>query len=172
MVQTDRLPKLEINFDADPIPELIADEPSVEEILDGVGHISAEEPTTEVEALAEPQLDAEAAADADMNYAPEFVDEAPQLAAGAGQFEFYGQIFELHVQQLVKLKGSGGTRRSKCWCATHMRTMNSAWRPIASCRTYTTPAPTRISTASSSSSWPPGWARTARSGKPSRPVSR
>ena len=59
--------------------------------------------TTEVEALAEP--------DTDMNVEPEFVDEAPQLAAGAGQFEFYGQIFELHVQQLVKLKGSGGTRR-------------------------------------------------------------
>ena len=111
MVQTDRLPKLEINLTPDPIPELIADEPSVEEILDGGAHISAEEPTTEVEVLADAQLDAEAEADSDMNYAPEFVDEAPQLSVGAGQFEFYGQIFELHVQQLVKLKGSGGTKR-------------------------------------------------------------
>ena len=34
-----------------------------------------------------------------------------RLAAGPGQFDYYGQVFELHVQQLVKLKGSGGTRR-------------------------------------------------------------
>jgi EAL domain-containing protein (putative c-di-GMP-specific phosphodiesterase class I) len=98
MVQTDRLPKL----------ELIQDEPPAQEIelepmyADGV---SGEEVTTEVEALVE------ADADADMNVEPEFIDEAPQLSAGAGQFEFYGQIFELHVQQLVKLKGNGGTRR-------------------------------------------------------------
>ena len=46
-----------------------------------------------------------------MNVEPEFVDEAAPVTAGPGQFEFYGQIFELHVQQLVKLKGSGGTRR-------------------------------------------------------------
>src|SRR5205085_2716920 len=65
--------------------------------------VSGEEETTEVEALAD--------ADADMNVQPEFVDEAPQLSAGPGQFEYYGQIFELHAQQLVKLKGSGGTRR-------------------------------------------------------------
>jgi EAL domain-containing protein (putative c-di-GMP-specific phosphodiesterase class I) len=108
MVQTDRLPKLEINLHADPIPELIQDEPpSVDEVVDVLGEAGAEEVTTEVEALAEPQLES----DADMNYAPEFVDEAPQATAGAGQFEFYGQIFELHVQQLVKLKGSGGTKR-------------------------------------------------------------
>ena len=46
-----------------------------------------------------------------MNVEPVYVDETPELSPGAGQFEFYGQIFELHVQQLVKLKGSGGTRR-------------------------------------------------------------
>jgi len=46
-----------------------------------------------------------------MNVEPEFIDEAPQFIPGAGQFDFYGQVFELHVQQLVKLKGSGGTRR-------------------------------------------------------------
>ena len=46
-----------------------------------------------------------------MGVAPEFVDEAQAMSVGAGQFEFYGQIFELHVQQLVKLKGTGGTRR-------------------------------------------------------------
>jgi EAL domain-containing protein (putative c-di-GMP-specific phosphodiesterase class I) len=106
VVQTDRLPKLEINLDADPLPELIDDEPpSVDELIDAVGDVSAEAETTEVEALAEPE------ADADMNVAPEFIDEEPQLSVGAGQFEFYGQIFELHVQQLVKLKGSGGTKR-------------------------------------------------------------
>jgi EAL domain-containing protein (putative c-di-GMP-specific phosphodiesterase class I) len=109
VVQTDRLPKLEINIQPDPIPELIQDEPpSVEEILDAVGEVSAEEVTTEVEALAEPEF---GVADEDMNVAPEFVDEAPPMAAGDGQFEFYGQIFELHVQQLVKLKGNGGTKR-------------------------------------------------------------
>jgi EAL domain-containing protein (putative c-di-GMP-specific phosphodiesterase class I) len=106
VVQTDRLPKLELRLEADPVPELIQDAPPAEEIAlepmyaDGV---SGEEETTEVEALAD--------ADADMNVQPEFVDEAPQLTAGAGQFEFYGQIFELHAQQLVKLKGNGGTRR-------------------------------------------------------------
>jgi EAL domain-containing protein (putative c-di-GMP-specific phosphodiesterase class I) len=108
VVQTDRLPKLELRLEADPIPELIQDEPPAEEVAlepmyaDDVG---GEEVTTEVEALAETE------ADADMNVQPEFVDEAPQLTAGPGQFEFYGQIFELHAQQLVKLKGNGGTRR-------------------------------------------------------------
>ncbi|HEU4779703.1 MAG TPA: EAL domain-containing protein [Steroidobacteraceae bacterium] len=108
VVQTDRLPRLELRLESDPIPELIQDEAPAREIAlepmyaDGV---SGEEETTEVEALAA------ADADADMNVEPEFVDEAPQFTAGAGQFEFYGQIFELHVQQLVKLKGSGGTRR-------------------------------------------------------------
>jgi EAL domain-containing protein (putative c-di-GMP-specific phosphodiesterase class I) len=46
-----------------------------------------------------------------MNVEPESVAEAPALRPGPGQFEYYGQIFELHVQQLVKLKGTGGTRR-------------------------------------------------------------
>jgi EAL domain-containing protein (putative c-di-GMP-specific phosphodiesterase class I) len=108
VVQTGRLPKLELKLEADPIPELIQDEPPAEEIAlepmyaDDVG---GEEETTEVEALADTNVDA------DMNVQPEFVDEAPQVSAGAGQFEFYGQIFELHAQQLVKLKGNGGTRR-------------------------------------------------------------
>jgi EAL domain-containing protein (putative c-di-GMP-specific phosphodiesterase class I) len=111
VVQTDRLPKLELRLEADPIPELIQDEPAVEaepEIaLEPMyaDEISGEEETTEVEALADSE------ADADMTVQPEFVDEAPQMSAGAGQFEYYGQIFELHAQQLVKLKGSGGTRR-------------------------------------------------------------
>jgi len=106
VVQTDRLPKLELKLEADPIPELIQDEePAAEVELEPMyaEPISGEEVTTEVEVLAE--------ADADMNVEPEFVDEAPELAIGAGQFEFYGQIFELHVQQLIKLKGNGGTRR-------------------------------------------------------------
>jgi EAL domain-containing protein (putative c-di-GMP-specific phosphodiesterase class I) len=106
VVQTDRLPKLELRLESDPVPELIQDEPPAQEIeLEPMyaDEVSGEEETTEVEALAD--------ADADMNVQPEFVDEAPQLTAGAGQFEFYGQIFELHAQQLVKLKGNGGTRR-------------------------------------------------------------
>jgi EAL domain-containing protein (putative c-di-GMP-specific phosphodiesterase class I) len=110
VVQTDRLPKLEINVGADAIPELIQDEPpSVDELIDAVGNVSAEAETTEVEALA--QLEAEANAEDGMLIAPEYVDEEPQFSVGAGQFEFYGQIFELHVQQLIKLKGSGGTKR-------------------------------------------------------------
>ena len=107
-MQTDRLPKLELRLESDALPELIQDEPPAPEIdarAEYVDDVSGEEETTEVEALAP------ADADADMNVQPEFVDEVPQLAAGDGQFEFYGQIFELHVQQLVKLKGSGGTRR-------------------------------------------------------------
>jgi len=106
VVQTDRLPKLELKLDSDPIPELIQDEePAAEIELEPMyaepGEGDAE--TTEVEALAEP--------DSDMNVEPEFVDESAPLTVGPGQFEFYGQIFELHIQQLVKLKGSGGTRR-------------------------------------------------------------
>lgn len=117
VVQTDRLPKLNVNPDDDIIPELIQDEPpSVEEILGGMDEVSAEEVTTEVEALAEPDFEAALAGetvdpDSDMNVAPEFIEEEPQLSVGPGQFEFYGQVFELHVQQLVKLKGSGGTKR-------------------------------------------------------------
>jgi EAL domain-containing protein (putative c-di-GMP-specific phosphodiesterase class I) len=105
VVQTDRLPKLELALDADPIPELIADEAPPAELpqIDTTEDVGSEEPTTEVEALADPETD--------MNVEPEYVDEAAQLAPGPGQFEFYGQVFELHVQQLIKLKGSGGTRR-------------------------------------------------------------
>jgi EAL domain-containing protein (putative c-di-GMP-specific phosphodiesterase class I) len=106
VVQTDRLPKLELRLESEPVPELIQDEEPVGDIALEPMYaepITSEEVTTEVEALAE--------ADADMNVEPEFVDETQQAVAGAGQFEFYGQIFELHVQQLVKLKGSGGTRR-------------------------------------------------------------
>jgi EAL domain-containing protein (putative c-di-GMP-specific phosphodiesterase class I) len=117
VVQTDRLPRLNVNPEDDIIPELIQDEPpSVEEILDAVGEVSAEEATTEVETLADPDFEAALAGeavepDSDMNVAPEFIEEEPQLEVGPGQFEFYGQVFELHVQQLVKLKGSGGTKR-------------------------------------------------------------
>jgi EAL domain-containing protein (putative c-di-GMP-specific phosphodiesterase class I) len=108
VIQTDRLPKLELSLDSDAIPELIQDEPpSVDELIEAVGEFPAEEVTTEVEVLADPVLEA----DGDMNVAPEYVEEAPPMAAGDGQFEYYSQVFELHIQQLVKLKGSGGTRR-------------------------------------------------------------
>ncbi len=105
VVQTDRLPKLELKLESDAIPELIQDEEPAQELAPDseYAEASGEEVTTEVEALVE--------ADTDMNVEPEFIDEVPQLAAGDGQFEFYGQIFELHVQQLIKLKGTGGTRR-------------------------------------------------------------
>ena len=105
MVQTDRLPKLELRLESDPIPELIQDEePAAEIALEPVyaDGVSGEEETTEVEELA---------SDTDMNVEPEYIEEAPPLGPGPGQFEFYGQVFELHVQQLVKLKGTGGTRR-------------------------------------------------------------
>jgi EAL domain-containing protein (putative c-di-GMP-specific phosphodiesterase class I) len=105
MVQTDRLPKLELPLAADSIPELIADDSHPAELPEVQLHaeIGADEATAEVEAIVEP--------DANMNVEPEFVEEAPGLRPGPGQFEYYGQIFELHVQQLVKLKGTGGTRR-------------------------------------------------------------
>jgi EAL domain-containing protein (putative c-di-GMP-specific phosphodiesterase class I) len=106
VIQTDRLPKPNFKTpppapEPDPIPELIQDDPIADQ--EPEVPVEAEEVTTEVEAL----LDA----DSNMNVEPEYIDEAPQLQAGAGQFEFYGQIYELHVQQLVKLKGSGGTKR-------------------------------------------------------------
>ena len=106
VVQTDRLPKLELKLESEPVPDLIHNEEPVAEIeLEPMyaDPVDGEEQTTEVEALAEP--------DSDMNVEPEYIDESAPVTAGAGQFEFYGQIFELHVQQLVKLKGSGGTRR-------------------------------------------------------------
>jgi len=105
VVQTDRLPKLELPLQADPIPQLISDDAAPEYLpqIDTGEEVNSEEVTTEVEALAD--------ADSNMNVEPEFIDEAATLAAGPGQFEYYGQIFELHVQQLVKLKGSGGTKR-------------------------------------------------------------
>jgi Amt family ammonium transporter len=89
----------------DPIPELIRDEEPVADEAVGeidLGAVDGDEVTTEVETLDDSD---------NMNVEPEFVDEVPQMSAGHGQFEFYGQIFELHVQELVKLKGSGGTRR-------------------------------------------------------------
>jgi EAL domain-containing protein (putative c-di-GMP-specific phosphodiesterase class I) len=106
VVQTGRVPKLELPLEADPIPELIADtsKPAVlpEVVLND--DIAPDEATAEVEAILEP--------DSDMNVAPEYVEEEQAAAGpGPGQFDFYGQIFELHVQQLVKLKGTGGTRR-------------------------------------------------------------
>jgi EAL domain-containing protein (putative c-di-GMP-specific phosphodiesterase class I) len=106
VVQTDRLPRLELKLESDPIPELIQDEPPAADIeLEPMyaDPVDGDVETTEVEALGEP--------DSDMNVEPEYVDEAAPLTVGPGQFEFYGQIFELHIQQLVKLKGSGGTRR-------------------------------------------------------------
>jgi EAL domain-containing protein (putative c-di-GMP-specific phosphodiesterase class I) len=111
VVQTDRLPRLELSLAADPIPELIADdspielpeEMSIDGPSDQFEEISSEEPTTEVEALADPE--------SNMDVEPQFIEEVPQMSAGPGQFEFYGQIFELHVQQLVKLRAGGGTRR-------------------------------------------------------------
>jgi EAL domain-containing protein (putative c-di-GMP-specific phosphodiesterase class I) len=105
VVQTDRLPKLELKLESEPIPELIQDEePAAQIELEPMyAEPEGDVETTEVEAMAEP--------DSDMNVEPEYVDEAAPVTIGPGQFEFYGQIFELHVQQLVKLKGSGGTRR-------------------------------------------------------------
>jgi EAL domain-containing protein (putative c-di-GMP-specific phosphodiesterase class I) len=106
VIQTDRLPKLELPLEADPIPQLIADDSPPSELPEVQLHdeVGADEETAEVEAIAEP--------DADMNVEPEYVaEETAAAAAGPGQFEYYGQIFELHVQQLVKLKGTGGTRR-------------------------------------------------------------
>ena len=104
VVQTDRLPRLDLR-NADPIPELISDEEPPAELpqIDTGEEVAGDAETAEVEALADSENN--------MNVEPEFIDEAPPLTAGAGQFDFYGQIFELHVQQLVKLKGSGGTRR-------------------------------------------------------------
>ena len=106
MVQTDRLPKLEISTQADPIPELIADEEPPAQLPQIDASDERRQPKTR-RRKSQRCDDLES----DMNVEPEFLDEAPQLSPGAGQFEFYGQIFELHVQQLVKLKGSGGTRR-------------------------------------------------------------
>ncbi|MEO8063702.1 MAG: EAL domain-containing protein [Pseudomonadota bacterium] len=111
VVQTDRLPRLELSLAADPIPELIADDSpieipehmSIDGPVDQYEDVSSEEPTTEVETL----MDSES----NMDVEPQFVEESPQMSAGPGQFEFYGQIFELHVQQLVKLRAGGGTRR-------------------------------------------------------------
>src|SRR6187551_1445734 len=99
VVQTDRLPKLELKLETEPVPELIQnDEPAAEIELEPMyADPEGEAETTEVEALAEP--------DSDMTVEPEYVDESAPVTVGAGQFEFYGQIFELHVQQLVKLKG-------------------------------------------------------------------
>ena len=105
VVLTDRLPKLEIPLDPDPIPELISDDSPPAELpqIDSHDEPVADEATAEVETIADPE--------SDMNVEPEYVDESAPPEVGPGQFEFYGQVFELHVQQLVKLKGSGGTRR-------------------------------------------------------------
>jgi len=110
VVQTDRLPRLDLNNrPPDPIPELIPDDAPPLDLpqIDAGEEVTTEEETTEVEVVS---LDA-AEAETNMNVEPEYVDEAAALSAGPGQFEYYGQIFELHVQQLVKLKGSGGTKR-------------------------------------------------------------
>ena len=83
-----------------------------------------------------------------MDVEPEFIEEVPQMSAGEGQFEFYGQIFELHVQQLVKLHGAEARVASRCWSVMRTQTTNSASRPNGSCRTYTIRARIPISIAS------------------------
>jgi EAL domain-containing protein (putative c-di-GMP-specific phosphodiesterase class I) len=102
VIQTARLPKP--NFKSPPtdqIPELIQDDPIADQAPD---EVEVEEVTTEVEVLVD--------VDSNMNVEPEYLDEeAPPAGAGPGQFEYYGQVFELHVQQLVKLKGNAGTKR-------------------------------------------------------------
>ena len=106
VVQTDRLPKPNFKPPPEPVPELIADEPPPEELpqVDAHDDVGGEEVTAEVATLIDPEND--------MNVEPEYIsDEPAPQEAGAGQFDYYGQIFELHVQQLIKLKGSGGTRR-------------------------------------------------------------
>jgi len=107
VVQTDRLPRLDLNKPPAPIPELISDDAAPLDLpqIDSGNDVTTEEETTEVEVVS---LDA---AEGSMNVEPEYVDEAPALTIGPGQFDYYGQVFELHVQQLVKLKGSGGTKR-------------------------------------------------------------
>jgi len=110
VVQTDRLPKLELPLEADPVPELLADDSAPVELpeVQVNDELGADEPTAEVEAILEELMPP----DANMTVQPEYVEETPaQQQVGPGQFDFYGQIFELHVQQLVKLKGTGGTRR-------------------------------------------------------------
>ncbi len=106
VVQTDRLPKPNFKPPPEPVPELIADEPPPEELpqIDAQEEAASDAETAEVVGLVDPEND--------MNVEPEYIsDEPPPQEAGVGQFDYYGQIFELHVQQLVKLKGTGGTRR-------------------------------------------------------------
>ena len=106
VIQTDRLPRLDLNTKPDPVPSLIPDDAAPLDLpqIDTDGEVTSDEPTAEVAALDDPENN--------MNVEAEFVEEeAPSFTPGPGQFEFYGQVFELHVQQLVKLKGTGGTRR-------------------------------------------------------------
>jgi EAL domain-containing protein (putative c-di-GMP-specific phosphodiesterase class I) len=105
VVQTDRLPRLQLNAQSEPVPELISDDSAPLDLpqIDTHEEVTSEEETTEVAAIDDPENN--------MNVEPEYVEEAQAFVPEAGQFEYYGQIFELHVQQLVKLKGSGGTRR-------------------------------------------------------------
>ncbi len=110
MIQTDRLPKLELPVEAAEVPELIADDSAPVDLPEVQVHdeISGDEPTAEVEAILEELMPP----DPNMSVQPEYVDETPaQQHVGPGQFDYYGQVFELHVQQLIKLKGTGGTRR-------------------------------------------------------------
>jgi EAL domain-containing protein (putative c-di-GMP-specific phosphodiesterase class I) len=100
VVQSGRVQKIELSLDTDAQSELIA--PAAVEVEPDA--IALDAATIEVESLA--------VADTGMGVAPDFVAvEVPQDSAAAGQFEFYGQIFELHVQQLIKLRAGGGTRR-------------------------------------------------------------
>ena len=106
VVQTGTSPKLELPLEADELPELIADT-ATPEVLPEVtltDDVAPDEPTAEVEAIVEPE--------SKINEPEQHLEAEPAApSVGPGQFEFYGQIFELHVQQLVKLKGTGGTRR-------------------------------------------------------------
>ena len=79
VIQTDRLPKLELRG-KDPIPELISDDspPEVLPQIDANEDVTSEEETTEVEAIEDPAVD--------MNVEPEYVDETPELSAGVRQW--------------------------------------------------------------------------------------
>ena len=148
VVQTDRLPKLEIPLEPDPIPELISDDSPPAELpqIDSHDEPVAEEETAEVEAIADPE--------SDMNVEPEYVDEigASQRSVPASSSST-ARSTSCTCSSWSSSRAAAARAATKCWCATRMPTTNSAWRRSASCRTCTTRAPIPISTASWSSSW-------------------
>ncbi len=114
VVQSGPVQKIQLSLEGDAVPELIPDEPAgveaeetaaIDLIQDTNIEPVVEESTAEVAAIGDFE------ADVGMAIEPGVADEPQPVGPGPGQFEFYGQIFELHVQQLVKLKGSGGTKR-------------------------------------------------------------